>query len=471
MLTTASGSTVSLTAGALGVNRVWGNSGVITKANGGCCANFTLSGTLNNLAGGVFTLNDSVVGYGIAGAGIFNNSGTFNKTQNGAAVSSPIAPAFNNLATGMVNLNSGTLTISGALSQAGTIEVASGTTFQKTGSWTNNGTIRGSGTVNLGTGNTLTNSGTISPGVASGDNTATLSISGNLTNTAAGIISMELSSPVTGDFDLVAVSGTATLQPGSTLNLSGLTAASGAYVPLTAGTLTGTFSTINSPDFTLIPTYTSSNLSLAVTGTNWILWDGGGDGTSWGSAGNWSTDTVPTSTDNVLIDVVGTPTITLPSGTFSINRISSTETFTVSGGTLAVAGVCKFSGLLTLSSGALTLNGAAVINGGLSLSGGTLIANSATTATTLTQTGGTLGGTGTLTLTGTGSTWSGSGTSFWSGDGIVRVANGADLTLSGTGAGNSFAGHALDILAGERSPSLVWSNSIRASMPSPMPVR
>ncbi|MBI4985333.1 MAG: filamentous hemagglutinin N-terminal domain-containing protein, partial [Rhodocyclales bacterium] len=75
VLTTAAGATATLTAGALGANRVWNNSGAITKANGGCCSNFSLVGTLNNLSGGVFTLNDSAA-YGLAGAGTFNNSGS-----------------------------------------------------------------------------------------------------------------------------------------------------------------------------------------------------------------------------------------------------------------------------------------------------------------------------------------------------------------------------------------------------------
>ncbi|HQY89644.1 MAG TPA: hypothetical protein PK402_13405, partial [Tepidisphaeraceae bacterium] len=33
-----------------------------------------------------------------------------------------------------------------------------------------------------------------------------------------------------------------------------------------------------------------------------ITWDGGGDGTSWSSANNWSTNSIPTSNDDVTIN-------------------------------------------------------------------------------------------------------------------------------------------------------------------------
>jgi len=273
----------------------------------------------------------------------------------------------------VVNLNSGTLVVNGTLTQSGTIEVAAGTTFQKTGSWANNGTIRGSGTINIGAGNTLTNNGTIAPGASSGDTTGTLAVTGHLTNSASGILNMEFSSPIADDYDALVVSGTLTLQSGSTLNLSGLTAASGTYVPLTAGTLSGAFSTINTPDFATVPTYNATNLSLGITGATWLLWDGGGGAdTSWGNALNWSTDNVPIGSDNVLIDVAGNPTVMVPSGTFSVNRVSSNEAFTVSGGSLTTAGASTFGDLLTLSSGTLTLNNTTAVNGGLALTGGTL---------------------------------------------------------------------------------------------------
>jgi hypothetical protein len=83
----------------------------------------------------------------------------------------------------------------------------------------------------------------------------------------------------------------------------------------------------------------------------------------------------------------------------------------------------------------------------ITLSGGTLTLNGSTTSTVLTQSGGNLAGTGTATLTGTGSTWSGS-TGTWAGGGTVHLNPGADLTLSGSGSGNTFAGRTLDIAAG-----------------------
>lgn len=40
-----------------------------------------------------------------------------------------------------------------------------------------------------------------------------------------------------------------------------------------------------------------------------VEWDGGGDGSSWNDAANWSGDEVPGSFDDVIIDVPGSLTV------------------------------------------------------------------------------------------------------------------------------------------------------------------
>ncbi len=62
----------------------------------------------------------------------------------------------------------------------------------------------------------------------------------------------------------------------------------------------------------------------------WLLavvnWDGGGDGINWTDPLNWDTNALPGSDDDVVIDVAGTPTIRLASGTHQINSILSCAT-------------------------------------------------------------------------------------------------------------------------------------------------
>ncbi|MBK7685935.1 MAG: filamentous hemagglutinin N-terminal domain-containing protein [Rhodocyclaceae bacterium] len=356
VLTTASGSTVTLTAGALGVNRVWGNSGVITKANGGCCANFTLSGTLNNLAGGVFTLNDSVVGYGIAGAGIFNNSGTFNKTQNGAAVSSPIAPVFNNLATGVVNLNSGTLTMNGAGTDiaGSSYNVASGTMVQFIGSHTIPGSISGGGNVQFG-GNNQTH-------VISGDynisgvtdiwgdccGTTSVSFTGNVLNVGTTLTVGNISNGASAlDF-----SGIATGEASGFANLTSITARNNLtfktgtnFTALSSLAVSGGTTNLGNQPVTL----TSLNLSGGtLTGSGAITIPNGG-------ALNWSLGTLDATVASTLLTTASGSTTALTKGALAANR-----TWNNSGAITEVNLCCSvfsINGTLNnLAGGGVTLN-------------------------------------------------------------------------------------------------------------------
>lgn len=88
-----------------------------------------------------------------------------------------------------------------------------------------------------------------------------------------------------------------------------------------------------------------------------ISWDGGAGNNLWHSANNWSTNTVPTATDDVTIDVAGTPTIVFnaSSGSRTVNSLLTREAI-------------QFAG------GVLTVNTTATIDGGanVQLQGGTL---------------------------------------------------------------------------------------------------
>jgi hypothetical protein len=112
-----------------------------------------------------------------------------------------------------------------------------------------------------------------------------------------------------------------------------------------------------------------------------VSWDGLGDGVNWSDPINWSNNALPTSADDVTINV-GT-TITHASGSNTIRSLTATKNLTLSGGSITVTtGASTISGALTVSnlaslvssgatavftaSGAVTLNGASLYaqNGG-----------------------------------------------------------------------------------------------------------
>ncbi len=119
-----------------------------------------------------------------------------------------------------------------------------------------------------------------------------------------------------------------------------------------------------------------------------VSWDGGAGNALWHSATNWSNDAVPTSIDDVTIDVAASPTIIYnsASGARTVNSLVCNEALDISGGSLTVAGTAQFGAEFTLG-GTLTTGGAAHAAGPFALTG-------------------TLAGAGDFTITGTG-TWSG----------------------------------------------------------------
>jgi hypothetical protein len=101
------------------------------------------------------------------------------------------------------------------------------------------------------------------------------------------------------------------------------------------------------------------------------LWTGSGGDGNWSTAGNWSNGSVPASGDDVVIPEGAT--VTLGSGTATVNSLTVDGALTVSGGSLAVNGdfVVDVGGSASISSGSVTVN-SATVNGVLTLSGGSL---------------------------------------------------------------------------------------------------
>ena len=93
------------------------------------------------------------------------------------------------------------------------------------------------------------------------------------------------------------------------------------------------------------------DLTLLAT-VSWIN-PAGGD---WNNLANWSdgsTNRLPGASDDVVIDMAGSLTITHASGSTSVRSIQSQESLNLSGGTLTVTAASTVAGDLTLGNGAI----------------------------------------------------------------------------------------------------------------------
>jgi hypothetical protein len=296
--TTSGATATTITGNATMLDNIWENAGTVNFNGTG---NLSLGGAgvvatiFTNQAGGVVNLNGSsaapIQWAATATNKAFSNAGTLSK--NGSSVATQTLDLLSGN-TGTVKVQSGILALPTFTINDGTISVASGATFSS-GAFTNSyywngsiwvtGVLEGAGTINVGAG-TITNDGIIAPGIATGDTTGTLSIAGNLVMGATGQLNFDLNGVSAGNYDVLAISGTADIATAN-INLKGFGDA-GTYTMLTTGGLTGT-GTINSGYFTQTPTYTANNLSLGVTSNsfaNAVFWDGGAATYNWADALN-----------------------------------------------------------------------------------------------------------------------------------------------------------------------------------------
>ncbi|MFI5456725.1 MAG: hypothetical protein ACHRXM_14860, partial [Isosphaerales bacterium] len=118
-----------------------------------------------------------------------------------------------------------------------------------------------------------------------------------------------------------------------------------------------------------------------------IVWDSTNHptGGSWDTGSNWVGGQVPQSTDDAVINLTGTGTVTLSTGvTDTVNSLTTST-----------------NSSLSISSDTLSLATTSSIGGGLTLTGGTIGGSGALTVTGLTTwTGGTMSGTGTTNANG-----------------------------------------------------------------------
>lgn len=87
-----------------------------------------------------------------------------------------------------------------------------------------------------------------------------------------------------------------------------------------------------------------------------VAWTGAGGNSLWHTPGNWSTNSVPSADDDVVIQVAANPTIIFntATGSQSVKTLLVDESITFSGGSLAVIGLARASSAVTLNGGTLS---------------------------------------------------------------------------------------------------------------------
>lgn len=189
-----------------------------------------------------------------------------------------------------------------------------------------------------------------------------------------------------------------------------------------------------------------------------VSWDGGGDGTSWMDANNWSSNALPTASDDVTISVAGNPSITIPSGTAMANTLACQKTLTINANLTVTSATFNttvnwldgnLTGAFTLSSGAtanLTGSGSRKVSSSVSPFTNNGIINYSGSGLSL-GSGITFDNHGTFNLTGTGDiSQSGTGTPNFNNHGTFNkttsgtVSNFNSVVFNNTGTLNLVTG-------------------------------
>jgi hypothetical protein len=241
---TLDGCTLNLTA-----TSTWSDAGNLALAN---------NATLNNQATGRLTIQNDQT---LSGSGSFTNMGILNKTS-GAAGTTTIGVAFRNNTGGTVTVQSGTLSVVGDYTQNGGATVVGAGATLAAGGLVNllGGTLSGAGTIN----GDVSNSGQIDPGT---DGTAgVLTIHGNYTQTASGVLNIDIGGRTAGaEYDQLVVSGSVSLD--GTLNvflIGGFTPMTGdSFQIVTSGMpLSGAFANANVGPSFMPPAYDAMDVTL-----------------------------------------------------------------------------------------------------------------------------------------------------------------------------------------------------------------
>jgi hypothetical protein len=200
--------------------------------------------SLVNALGGVVTLV-AAHGSNIKGDGAFRNDGTVN--MDGGAQTA-IKTFFTNSASGTLNVNSGTLKLKRSASNQGSIRIAEGATLWLKSDYANYGRISGNGTLDA-DGVRFSNLGTLAPGGNGGSDIGTFTIRGDYYQGSTGVLEMGLGGTAAGQFDVLAVSGKASLD--GTLLVSAVNGyapkADDSFKLISYKSLSGEFTTLAAP--------------------------------------------------------------------------------------------------------------------------------------------------------------------------------------------------------------------------------
>ena len=88
-----------------------------------------------------------------------------------------------------------------------------------------------------------------------------------------------------------------------------------------------------------------------------VSWTGGGHDNLWNDAKNWNTDTVPTASSDVAINVSGTSPTIHYSGGQSIHSLTSNASISIDSGSLTDATTAQINGNATLFRGTWLIYG------------------------------------------------------------------------------------------------------------------
>jgi autotransporter-associated beta strand protein len=439
------------------------SAGNLTISGGSAIAN-TGTVTLVNTAGVGFNVNSSETIASLQGGGSTGGNVTIASAQT-LTVAEAGTQTFAGSLQGsgdFTKSGAGTLTLNGTNTNSGAISVTTGTL-----------TFNGSSALSSSVSSLSANSATISLQDGVG---RTITISNGGLSLSGSTMVFELGSSTD---RLTFTNGGATLSGTNTIQLADLgsfTAGNYTLISAASGLNGGTWS-LNSTNAPTGFTYTLSNssttLSLVATANSAFYYWKGGNGSTWGTANNWTSDSAgstllagaPSTTADVVFAATGASnlsttlgadytvsTVTLNTGGITIggaNTLTANTTSALAIRDTATSGTNVISanlagtgaGLTKSGAGTLTLSGANTFGGGLILSAGTLNLNSATApgSGTITISGGTLDNT-----SGSAVTLSNNNTQSWNGDftftgtntlslGSGAVALGASCTVTVSG--------------------------------------
>jgi hypothetical protein len=213
----------------------WTGFGTVQASNGA---------TLNNLNGSLYDVqNDYLLSGSIDNTPTFNNQSGATFRKSSGTGTTTIGINFNN--SGLVDLQTGTTTFYNFHQLAGGTTKLNGGNLGNVGGTPityDGGTLFGSGTI---TGQCQNHGATINPGFSPGK----ITINGDFIQDSGGTLRIEIAGLTTPgvDYDLLEITGTATL--GGALrvfDINGFTpSGTDTVTPLTAGSITGTFSSTN----------------------------------------------------------------------------------------------------------------------------------------------------------------------------------------------------------------------------------